>query len=164
MLTFFTVELKMALTIIGIAMTPVLELRGSVPYGAACGLPAWETIILSIIGNMLLVPLIILCVRSGLNWLKSQKLFRRFAEWSEQRVMKNKGVIEKYKIIGLIILVAIPLPGTGAWTGAMLAGLLNMRIKNALPAIFAGVVIAAVIVGGVSYGFLGAMDFFGLHM
>jgi len=85
-------------------------------------------------------------VRSGLNWLKSQKLFRRFAEWSEQRVMKNKGVIEKYKIIGLIILVAIPLPGTGAWTGAMLAALLNMRIKKALPAIFLGVLISGAIV------------------
>ncbi len=160
---FLSMELSSALMIIGIAMTPVLELRGSIPYGAAAGLPAWETIILSIIGNLILTPFIILCVRGVLNWFKTKKMFRRFAEWSEERVMKNKGVIEKYKIIGLAIIVAIPLPGTGAWTGAMLAGLLNMRLKDALPAIFIGVIIAAIIVGGVSYGFIGALDFFALH-
>lgn len=162
-MSLLSMELGSALKIVGIAMTPVLELRGSIPYGAAAGLPAWETIILSIIGNMLLTPLIILCIRNVLKCLKKTSLFRGFAEWSEQRIMKNKAVIEKYKTIGLIILVAIPLPGTGAWTGAMLAGLLDMRMKSALPAIFAGVVIAALIVGGVSYGFLGAIDFLGLH-
>lgn len=156
-------ELSSALLIIGISMTPILELRGSIPYGAAAGMPAWETIILSIIGNMLLTPLVIICSRSVLGWLKTKKLFRGFAEWGERRVMKNKSVIEKYKIIGLVILVAIPLPGTGAWTGAMLAGLLNMRLKTALPAIFIGVVVAAIIVGGVSYGFIGTLGFLGLH-
>lgn len=162
-MSLLSMELGSALKILGIAMTPVLELRGSIPYGAAVGLPAWETVILSIIGNMLLTPIIILCIRHVLKWLKNTRLFRGFAEWSERRVMKNKTVIEKYKTIGLIVLVAIPLPGTGAWTGAMLAGLLDMRMKSALPAIFAGVVIAAIIVGGVSYGFLGAIDFLGLH-
>lgn len=162
-MSLLSMELGSAFKIVVIAMTPVLELRGSIPYGAAAGLPAWETIILSIIGNMLLTPLIILCIRNVLKYLKKTRFFRGFAEWSEQRVMKNKAVIEKYKTIGLIILVAIPLPGTGAWTGAMLAGLLDMRLKSALPAIFAGVVIAALIVGGVSYGFLGAIDFLSLH-
>ena len=162
-MSLLSMELSSALRIIVIAMTPVLELRGSIPYGAAVGLPAWETIILSVIGNMLLTPLIILCIRHVLKWLKTIRFFRGFAEWSERHVMKNKDVIEKYQTIGLMILVAIPLPGTGAWTGAMLAGLLDMRLKSALPAIFAGVVIAAIIVGGVSYGFLGAVDFLGLH-
>lgn len=162
-MSFLSMELSSALLIIGISMTPILELRGSIPYGAAAGMPAWETIILSIIGNMLLTPLIIICSRGVLGWLKTKKLFRGFAEWSERRVMKNKGVVEKYKIIGLAVLVAIPLPGTGAWTGAMLAGLLNMRLKAALPAIFIGVVVAALIVGGVSYGFIGTLGFLGLH-
>lgn len=162
-MSFLSMELSSALIIIGISMTPILELRGSIPYGAAAGMPAWETIILSIIGNMLLTPLIIICSRGVLGWLKTKKLFRGFAEWSERRVMKNKGVVEKYKIIGLAVLVAIPLPGTGAWTGAMLAGLLNMRLKAALPAIFIGVVVAALIVGGVSYGFIGTLGFLGLH-
>jgi len=161
--SFLSMELKYALVILGISMTPVLELRGSIPYGAAIGLPAWETIILSVIGNMLLTPLIIISVRKVFDWLKSKKIFRRFAEWSEKHVMEKRDVLEKYEIIGLVVLVAVPLPGTGAWTGAMLAGLLGMRLKKALPPIFIGVLIAAVVVGGVSYGFLEALDFIGVH-
>lgn len=160
---FISMELSNAILIVLISMTPVIELRGAIPYGAALGLPAWETIILSVIGNMILTPIIILCIRNIFNWCKNIKLFRRFAIWSEQHVLNRKGILEKYKIIGLAILVAIPLPGTGAWTGAMLAGLLGMRLKNALPAIFIGVIIAALVVGGVSYGFIGALDFIGLH-
>ena len=156
-------EFSNALLIFLISMTPVVELRGAIPYGAAIGLPAWETIVLAIAGNMILTPIIILCIRKGLDWLKTVGIFRRFAEWSERRVLKQKGVLEKYELIGLAVLVAIPLPGTGAWTGAMLAGLLGMRLRSALPSIFIGVVIAALIVGGVSYGFIGALDFMGLH-
>ena len=160
----FSMELSSAITIFIISMTPVIELRGSIPYGAAVGLPAWETIILSIIGNMIVTPFVIVCIRGVLKWLKSTKLFRGLAEWSERKVMKNKSRIQKYEFIGLALLVGIPLPGTGAWTGAMLAGLLGMRLKTALPAIFIGVIIAAIIVGGVSYGFIGALDFIGIHI
>ncbi len=158
----FGITLIQALTIFGISMTPILELRGAIPYGTAIGAPFWTNIVISILGNIILTPLIVMFVRSVFNWLKTKKLFRRFALWSEQRVMKKQDVIKKYEIIGLAVLVAIPLPGTGAWTGAMLAGLLNMRLKTALPAIVLGVVIAAFLVGGVSYGFLGAMGFLGL--
>ena len=124
-MTLFSMEFSNALLIFLISMTPVVELRGAIPYGAAIGLPAWETIVLAIAGNMILTPIIILCIRKGLDWLKTVGIFRRFAEWSERRVLKQKGVLEKYELIGLAVLVAIPLPGTGAWTGAMLAGLLD---------------------------------------
>ena len=162
-MSFLSLELSKALLVFLISMTPVVELRGAIPYAAAMGMPVWETLVLAIAGNMILTPFIILCVRRGLDWLKTVKIFRGFAEWSERHIMKHKGVLEKYEIIGLAILVAVPLPGTGAWTGAMLAGLLGMRLRTALPAIFVGVLVAALIVGGVSYGFIGALDFIGLH-
>lgn len=149
-------------TVFIISMTPVLELRGAIPYGFAAGLPAWVTIVVSVVGNMILVPFIILSVRSVFAWLKKMKFMRKFVEWSEKRVMKNRKMISKYEALGLMLLVAIPLPGTGAWTGAMLAGLLEMRLKESLPAIFIGVIVAAVIVTLVSYGFIGAIGLFGL--
>ncbi len=146
-----------------ISMVPVAELRGAIPYGAALEIPFWSNFIISIVGNMLPIPFIVLFVRKIFDWLKTKRLFKGFADWSEKHVMGKQSIISKYEIIGLVILVAIPLPGTGAWTGAMLAGLLGMRLKNALPAIFAGVIIAAIIVAGVSYGFIGAIDFLSLH-
>lgn len=157
-----TESLASVMTVFIISLTPVLELRGAIPYGFAAGLPAWLTVLVSIIGNMILVPFIILSVRSIFAWLKKMRFMRPFVEWSEKRVLKNKELISKYEALGLMIIVAIPLPGTGAWTGAMLAGLLNMRLKASLPAIFIGVAIAAVIVTAVSYGFIGAIGFFGL--
>ncbi len=152
MMPFLTMEIKYALMILGLSMTPILELRASIPYGFANGLPAWETIILSVIGNLILTPFIIVFFRRIIAWLKTVKSLRRFAEWSERRVLKKKHVIEKYEAIGLAIIVAIPFPGTGAWTGAMLAGILGMRLKKALPAIAIGVAVAAVIMTCVSYG------------
>ncbi len=146
-----------------ISMVPVVELRGSIPYGAAMGLSFFPCLILSIIGNLLPTPFIVLFVRKIFNWLKTMKFFKPFAEWSEKHVLGKRDVIARYETIGLAILVAIPLPGTGAWTGAMLAGLLGMRLKNALPAIILGVIVAAIIVSCVTYGFVGAIDFFALH-
>ncbi len=146
-----------------ISMVPVIELRGSIPYGAAMGMPFYLSFILAVVGNLLPVPFIIPFVRKVFDWCKKLPMLSKFAEWSEKHVLGKQDVLAKYEKIGLVILVAIPLPGTGAWTGAMLAGLLGMRIKDSLPAIFAGVLIAALIVSGVSYGFLGAIDLFGLH-
>lgn len=146
-----------------ISMVPVIELRGAIPYGAAMGLPFYLSCILSILGNMLPVPFIVLFVRKLFELLKKLPMLTKFVEWSEKHVMGKQDVLAKYEKIGLMILVAIPLPGTGAWTGAMLAGLLGMRIKDSVPAIFAGVIIAALVVSAVSYGFLGAFDLFGLH-
>ncbi len=159
---FLTESFASVMMVFIISMIPVLELRGAIPYGFAAGIPAWLTVIVSIIGNTILVPFIILSVRSVFCWLKKMKFMRRFVEWSEKRVLKNKKMISKYEMLGLMLIVAIPLPGTGAWTGAMLAGLLNMRLKTSLPAIFIGVVIAAVIVTAVSYGFIGAIGFLGI--
>lgn len=158
--TLFSTALGKALTLLFISATPVIELRGAIPVGAAQGLPFFETFLLCIIGNMLPVPFIILFARKVFEFLKRTKLFRKPAEWLEHRTLKKAPTFYKYEILGLVILVAIPLPGTGAWTGAILAALLDVRLQRAIPAVFLGVVIAALIVSGMSYGFIEAISLF----
>ena len=140
-----------------IAMVPVLELRGSIPVGLAAGEPLWAVLLVSILGNMIPVPFIILCIRKIFRWLRSKsRRLEALVEKLEARGREKARVVYKYKVLGLFILVAIPLPGTGAWTGALVAALLNMRLKTAVPAIFAGVVTAGILMVIISYG-LGAL-------
>ena len=141
------------LSVFFISMLPVFELRGAVPWGVANDLPLIEVLIVSIIGNMVPVPFIILFIRRIFSWMKkrSQRL-RKIAEKLEQKGKEKGGVLVKYETLGLFILVAIPLPGTGAWTGSLVAALFDLRLKNALPAIFIGVVTAGIIMTLLSYG------------
>ena len=157
---FFETGLGKALSLLFISATPVVELRGAIPVGAAAGLPFWETFFLCVIGNMLPVPFIILFARRLFEWLKQIRFLSRLIHWLERHVLKKAPTFHKYHLLGLAILVAIPLPGTGAWTGAILAALLDLRIQHALPAILLGVLIAATIVGGMSYGFIHAVSIF----
>lgn len=157
---FFETALGKALTLFTISATPIIELRGAIPIGAAAGLPFWETFILCSIGNMIPVPFIILFARRLIEWLKGVRFFSRPIYWLERRVLKNAPTFHKYHLLGLVILVAIPLPGTGAWTGAILAALLNIRIQHAIPAILLGVLIAAGIVSSMSYGLIHAISLF----
>lgn len=137
-----------------ISMVPVIELRGAIPIGVGMGLGHMEAMLISIIGNMVPVPFIILFVRRIFAWMKhvNPKL-GALAERFEKRAYKKRDVIKKWEIFGLVILVAIPLPGTGAWTGALVAALFNIRIRSAISAIFVGVVIAGILVTGITYGF-----------
>lgn len=136
-----------------ISMVPVIELRGAIPAGVAAGLSVEEALIVAIIGNMLPVPIIILFVRKVFDWMRtcSQRLDRLVCRF-EAKAEKQKAMIDKYEWFGLVLLVAIPLPGTGAWTGALVAAMLDMRLKRALPAVFIGVVIAGIIVSYITYG------------
>ena len=142
------------LSVLGISLLPVLELRAAVPYGVALDLPLTAVLIVSIIGNMLPIPFIILFIRQILTWMKKKSpRLRGFAEKLEARAQaKGKELIVKYETFGLYVFVAIPLPGTGAWTGALIAALFNLRMKHAIPAIFLGVVTAGLIMSVVSYG------------
>lgn len=136
-----------------ISMVPVVELRGGLPYGITLGLDYPLALAAAVLGNMVPVPFIIVYIRRIFQWM------RRKSAWCEQIVstlerkahLKGK-TVQKYSGIGLCILVAIPLPGTGAWTGALVAAILDMRLKRALPAIFLGVVIAAAIMSAVTFG------------
>ncbi len=136
-----------------VAMVPIIELRGAIPIGLGLGLPLWTAITVSVIGNIIPVPFIIIFIK---------KVFALMRKWSakldglvtklEHRAEKKSDVVKKYAFWGLFVLVAIPLPGTGAWTGALVAAMLDMPLKKALPSIILGVVGAAIIVSIVSYG------------
>lgn len=136
----------------GVAMTPVLELRGAIPFGLALGLPPGLTLVLSVIGNMVPVPAIILCIRHIFRWLRCHPWWDRRITWLEARAHLKGRLVRKYRVMGLIILVAVPLPGTGAWTGALVATVLRIRMQVAVPAILLGVIIAGGIVTAVSCG------------
>ena len=123
-----------------ISMVPVLELRGAIPIGVAHGLDYRIAIAVSILGNLVPVPFIVLFIRKIFAWLrtKSERL--------------NGSVTRRARFWGLSIFVAIPLPGTGAWTGSLIAAMLEMRVKEAFPPIALGVVTAGIIVAVVTYG------------
>ena len=136
-----------------VAMVPVVELRGAIPFGVVRGLNIWTAIIASVLGNLVPVPFIILFIRKIFAWMRAHMpKLDGLVTRMEQKAEKNRATVEKYAFWGLAILVAIPLPGTGAWTGALVAAMMEMRLKRAFPAIAIGVVIAGVIVSVITYG------------
>lgn len=134
-------------------MTPILEIRGAIPAGVAAGLEPWEAFCLACIGNMIPVPFIITFARRLIIVLR-----RRYRKLNsillrlQNRTKEKAQVVRDYEMAGLIILVAIPLPGTGAWTGALAAALMKLDLKYAVLSIAAGVVIAGAIVMAITYG------------
>ena len=137
-----------------VSILPIVELRGAVPFGIGMGLDWRAVYIVSVIGNVLPAPFIVLFLRNILDFLKTTKYFSGFANWLHDRSMKKAKDVTKYKMLGLFLFVAIPLPGTGAWTGSAIAALLNMRLKDALPSIILGVITAGILMLGISYGFV----------
>ena len=136
-----------------VAMVPVVELRGAIPFGVVRGLNIWTAIIASVLGNLVPVPFIILFIRRIFAWMRAHMpKLDGLVTRMEKKAEKNRAAVEKYAFWGLAILVAIPLPGTGAWPGALVAAMMEMRLKRAFPAIVIGVVIAGVIVSVVTYG------------
>ncbi len=136
------------------AMLPIVELRGAIPMGVALGLGEIYSFVLAVLGNLVPVPFIIVFIRRVLEWLqKKSKWLDKLVSKKVEKTMKNESMIRKYELLGLMLFVTIPLPGTGAWTGALLAALLDLRLKSAFPAIVAGVVIAGIAVLILTYGF-----------
>lgn len=135
------------------AMVPVVELRGAIPYGVIAGLSVPEAFVLAVLGNLAPIPFLVVFTRKVFEWLrtKSERLDRMVRKL-EAKADKNKEIVEKYEFFGLMLLVAIPLPGTGAWTGALVAAMMNMRLKRAMPAITVGVIVAGIIVTTLTYG------------
>ena len=145
--------LKAELITLLMAMVPVVELRGAIPYGVVAGLSVHTAFILAVIGNLIPIPFLVVFTRKVFEWLrtKSEGLDRMVCRL-EAKADKNKELVEKSEFFGLMLLVAIPLPGTGAWTGALVAAMLDMRLKRAMPAIILGVLVAGVIVTTLTYG------------
>lgn len=145
---------KFLLTML-ISMVPVLELRAGVPAGVALGLSPALALLAGVAGNMLPVPFVILFIRKAFRWVRTHipKLggFIDRLEERAYRKIENRNLV-RYEAWGLLLFVAIPLPGTGAWTGSLIAALMDLRLKNAVPVIFLGVVIAGLIMTAVTYG------------
>ena len=120
--------------------------------GVAAGLSPTVACVAAILGNMVPVPFILLLIRRIFDWLRGTRLFGPRIDWLERRAHLKGRIVKKYRTIGLIILVAIPLPGTGAWTGALVADVLDLRLRTALPAIALGVLIAGIITTTVTCG------------
>lgn len=139
-----------------ISMAPVIELRGGIPFGVTQGLSIGSAVF-SIIGNILPMPILLIFTSKVFEFLKSRSEgLNNFVKRLELKAEKNKSMVEKYEFIGLMILVAIPLPGTGAWTGALVATVMELEFKKSILAIFLGVIIAAIIVTAITYG-IGAL-------
>ena len=137
-----------------ISMLPIIELRGAIPVAFALGLDIVPSFIVAVLGNLLPVPFILLFITPFCNLLKKTKIFRWFPEWLEKKVSKNEAKVTRYKNLGLFLFVAIPLPGTGAWTGALVASFIGYKFKDAFLAILSGVLTAGVIMSALSFGLL----------
>jgi uncharacterized membrane protein len=138
-----------------ISIVPVIELRGAIPVARVAELPWFAALPAAVLGNMLPVPFIIIFGRRFFAWLRKHTPFGKLADRLETRAEKKIDTVRKYQFFGLMIFVAIPLPGTGAWTGALIAAMMNLRMRTAFPSILLGVIGAGLIVGAVSYGLFG---------
>ena len=167
---------KLALIVFLCSMIPIVELRGAIPLGAGISeiqwvsdvfnltegdkLNWWTNYAVSVFGNMLPIPFILAFIKSVLNFMrKGPKFLSKIALWLDSKVQKHAAKFEKSQFIALLIFVGIPIPGTGAWTGALIAAILGMRIRRSLPAIFLGVLLAGCIMTLASYGLLGFLNF-----
>ena len=146
-----TVLGKLAMTVC-MAMVPVVELRGAIPLGVAAGLPPAVAAVTAMLGNLVPVPFILLLIRKIFRLLRKVSCLEPRIDALERKAHLKGRTVKKYRTLGLVLLVAIPLPGTGAWTGALVADVLDIRLKTALPAIAVGVVIAGCITTAVTCG------------
>ena len=146
-----------------ISMVPILELRGGLLAAgpAFLNIPMWRAIPVGIIGNLLPIPFILLLITPIFNWMKGTKHLKPLVDKLEAKAMKKKDQIEKYEFWGLVLFVGIPLPGTGAWTGSLIAALLGMKFKKAFPAVIIGICMATVIMWFISYVLLGGVHLLG---
>jgi len=156
---FFLETVGKELCVFFCSMIPIIELRGAIPMGAAFnatigGMPFWLTYILSVLGNMLPIPFILLFIKKMIKWMSVSKvkLFNKVANFLLNKVEKKRDKIEKYSFWGVCLFVAVPLPVTGAWTGSLVAAMIDMKFWKALLSCLIGVMIAGVIMTVVSYG------------
>lgn len=143
-----------------ISMLPIVELRGAIPIGIlSFDIPWYWCYIISVVGNLLPVPFILLFIKRIIAWFKTTKRLRSLGLWLEKKAAKNTEKVQRYEIFGLMLFVAIPLPMTGAWTGSLVAALTNMKFKYSMISAVCGVLIAGAIVTLISEGVLGFLSF-----
>ncbi len=130
--------------VFGTAILPVLELKAAIPLGVGMGIPIWTTFILAYLGSVIPVPFIIFFIERVIKWMAGSKvkLFNKFANWLLGKVEKHQGKIEKYGYLGVFVFVAIPLPGTGVWTGSLIAAMLELKPAKAICMVLLGNLVA----------------------
>lgn len=147
-------ELGAVLSTVLVSMAPIIELRGGIPWGVAHGLPHWVAFLAAVVGNLIPLPFIVVYIRRIFKWIRRHlPQLDHLLDGLEAKAHLKGRKVNKYKYLGLMIFVAIPLPGTGGWTGALAAAFLDMRLSKALPSMFAGVLIAGFLITGITYGF-----------
>ena len=135
------------------SMIPVVELRGGIPFGVTLGLPVWVAFIAAVIGNLIPVPFIIVYIRRIFQWMRRRMpRLNSLVDKLERKAHLKGQRVTKYKYLGLAVFVAIPLPGTGAWTGSLAAAFLDMPLRKAIPSVIAGVLIAGMAISILTYG------------
>ena len=156
---FFLETVGRELCVFFCSMLPIIECRGAIPLGWGLGMPWWQTALFSIAGNILPVPFILLFIRAILKWMRESriKFFANTAAWLDRKIEKHKGTIEKHSYWGVALFVGIPLPGTGAWTGTLIASVLGLDPKKSFLAAVLGVLGATAIMTVISYCGLGAI-------
>ena len=138
-----------------ISLMPILELRGGLIAAALLKIPYLKAAIICIVGNILPIPFILLFLNKIFDAMEKWEPTKKLVRYFKKRAIENKEKIDKYGLLGLILFVGIPLPGTGAWTGALVASVFNMDIKKASIGIFLGILLAFVIMSILSYGIIG---------
>lgn len=137
-----------------ISLLPILELRGGLIAASMLGLPMWQSALVCIFANILIIPFVLYLMDKIIALLSKISFFEKFFNWWSKRALKHKEIIDKYGYIGIMLFVAVPLPGSGAWTGCLLAVLLKLDKKKSFMASLLGVLIAACIMLIFSYGIL----------
>lgn len=152
-----TIKFGKEILVFIISLLPILELRGGLLAASLLGLDALPSYIITIVGNLLPIPFILLFINRILDWMRNSKHFSKIANWLDSKVEKHKSSIEKYGFWGLVLFVGVPLPGTGAWTGSLIASVLGMNRKKSFLAIIIGVIMASIIMMLISFGLLRAI-------
>ena len=137
-----------------VSMIPVVELRGGIPFGVlTCGLPVWAAYLAAVIGNFIPAPFIVVYIRRIFQWMRRRlPRLNRLVDRMEKKAHLQGNLVTKYKYLGLVLFVAIPLPGTGAWTGSLAAAFLDMPLRKALPSIFIGIIVAGIAISILTFG------------
>ena len=159
LVSFFGDTIPAELTIFLISLLPILELRGGMIAAALLSVNFTKAFLICLVGNLLPIPFILWLIRPFFNWLKTTRHLKKVADWLERKTEKNKEKVLKYEVFGLLLFVAIPLPGTGGWTGALVAAMLDMPMKKSLPIIALGVLIAGFIMSAITYGLPALLGF-----
>ena len=137
-----------------ISLMPILELRGGLLAASLLNLNPLESYIIAVVGNIIPIPFILWFINNILNWMRKKKKLEKIVKWLDKKIIKHKDQIEKYGFWGLVLFVGIPLPGTGAWTGCLIAAVLEKKKKKSFIAALIGVLIASIIMMLISFGFL----------